>query len=76
MNLIEFLDSHDKAISAMNNVISIVGYANSNRDDDVIIVSDVVTEVVEELATVKHHIKELETLFLTRKEDYGDKTND
>lgn len=67
MNLIEFLDSHDKAMSAMNNVIDIVEYANSNRDDDVIVVSDVVTEVVKELTTVKHYIKELETLFLTSK---------
>lgn len=63
MNLIEFLDSRDKAISAMNNVIDMVEYVNLNEGDGVISV----TEVVEELATVKRYIKELETLFLTSK---------
>ncbi|MCI6872485.1 MAG: hypothetical protein SPD91_06560 [Streptococcus hyointestinalis] len=63
MNLIEFLDGHDKAMSAMNNVIDMVEYVNLNEGDGVISV----TEVVEELATVKRYIKELETLFLTSK---------
>lgn len=63
MNLIEFLDSHDKAISAMNNVIDMVEDGNYRLGDELVSV----TEVVEELATVKHYIKELETLFLTSK---------
>lgn len=63
MNFIELLDNHDKAMSAMNNVIDIVEYVNLNEGDGVISV----TEVVEELATVKRYIKELETLFLTSK---------
>lgn len=63
MNLIEFLDNHDKAMSAMNNVIDMVEYANLKEGDGVISV----TEVVEELATVDHYIKELETLFLNNK---------
>lgn len=61
MNLIEFLDSHDKAISAMNNVIDMVEDGNYRLGDELISV----TEVAEELATAKHYIKELETLFLT-----------
>lgn len=64
MNLIEFLDSHDKAMSAMNNVIDIVEDGNNRLGDELISVA----EVVEELATVKHYIKELETLFLNNKE--------
>lgn len=64
MNLIEFLDSHDKAISAMNNVIDMVEDGNYRLGDELVSV----TEVVEELATVKHYIKELETLFLNNKE--------
>ncbi|MGF0046523.1 hypothetical protein ACQRD4_00910 [Streptococcus hyointestinalis] len=63
MNLIEFLDGHDKSMSAMNNVIDMVEYANLKEGDGVISV----TEVVEELATVDHYIKELETLFLNNK---------
>lgn len=63
MNLIELLDNHDKAMAAMNNVIDMVEYVNLNEGDGVISV----TEVVEELATVKRYIKELETLFLTSK---------
>lgn len=63
MNLIEFLDSHDKAMAAVNNVIDIVEDGNNRLNDELISV----TEVVEELATVKHYIKELETLFLTSK---------
>ena len=63
MNFIELLDNHDKAMSAMNNVIDIDEYVNLNEGDGVISV----TEVVEELATVKRYIKELETLFLTSK---------
>lgn len=64
MNLIDFLDSHDKAISAMNNVIDMVEDGNYRLGDELVSV----TEVVEELATVKHYIKELETLFLNNKE--------
>lgn len=67
MNLIEFLDSHDKAMSAMNNVIDMVEYANLKEGDGVISV----TEVVEELATVDYYIKELETLFLIIKGQHG-----
>lgn len=63
MNLIEFLDSHDKAMSAMNNVIDMVEDGNNRLNDELVSV----TEVVEELATVKRYIKELETLFLTSK---------
>lgn len=68
MNLIEFLDSHDKAMSAMNNVIDIVEDGNNRLGDELISVAESVAEVVEELATVKHYIKELETLFLNNKE--------
>ena len=59
MNLIEFLDSHDKAMSAMNNVIDIVEDGNNRLGDELISVAESVAEVVEELATVKHYIKEL-----------------
>ncbi len=68
MNLIEFLDSHDKAMSAMNNVIDIVEDGNNRLGDELISVAESIAEVVEELATVKHYIKELETLFLNNKE--------
>lgn len=71
MNLIEFLDSHDKAMSAMNNVIDMVEDGNNRLGDELISVA----EVVEELATVKHYIKELETMFLNCEADYGDKKN-
>lgn len=67
MNLIEFLDSHDKAMSAMNNVIDMVEDGNNRLNDELVSVTESVTEVVEELATVKRYIKELETLFLTSK---------
>ena len=63
MNLIEFLDSRDKAISAMNNVIDMVEAVNLNEGDGVISVN----AVVEELAKEKRYIKELETLFLSSK---------
>lgn len=69
MNLIEFLDSHDKAMSAMNNVIDMVEDGNNRLGDELISVAEFVAEVVEELATVKHYIKELETLFLTQNKD-------
>lgn len=69
MNLIEFLDSHDKAMSAMNNVIDMVEDGNNRLGDELICVAEFVAEVVEELATVKHYIKELETLFLTQNKD-------
>lgn len=69
MNLIEFLDSHDKAMSAMNNVIDMVEDGNNRLGDELISVAESVAEVVEELATVKHYIKELETLVLTQNKD-------
>ncbi len=75
MNLIEFLDSHDKAISAMNNVIDMVEDGNNRLGDELISFAEVVAEVLEELATVKHYIKELETMFLNCEADYGDKKN-
>lgn len=75
MNLIELLDNHDKAMAAMNNVIDMVEDGNNRLGDELISVAEVVAEVVEELATVKHYIKELETMFLNREADYGDKKN-
>ena len=53
----------------MNNVIDMVEDGNNRLGDELISVAEFVAEVVEELATVKHYIKELETLFLTQNKD-------